>query len=580
VTEAVDPDHLEQIEFPVVRRGVDPDAVRSTLAEAADGLRLLRRRCHELEHRIEALEAQIPDPDQLEHDREAARVAGRAEGAAQGEQERNAARSEAEAIVTEAKEEGRRLVNEAQTVRRRMLEDLGRRRRALRQQIEQLQGGRERLLEAYEVVGHTMREATEELTVALPEARAAAERAGHGVGPGDTVEHLEAEIASARMAGLPIVTAEDEPNGEEPPRGRRRPVAVPLERDVRDMREVEPVVADFEEVRVLAGDSDDEAAEGEVDEPEPGAGESDGDEDAGAAAPAGDEPDADELDEHGPDAGAIDESGPDAGVVDEPEPEPGLRGGEHGATTEADGRDGEDLFARLRRSRQDAPASGDEPEVVPAAAGDGADGEETPAATDAEPRATGEVDADGGADAEADAGRGGPDLDQPDDGAEPFGLVIGSPSEPTAPEDARAGRSTAEHELARRLKRLLSDEQNDVLDRLRRNRRRTLTVEDLLDDFDERVTRFADAVRPVLAEAAATTAGEAALPVDDLAAELAREVAEALVDGLLEPLEEDLPVEDLDGPVRALYRDWKTDRIGALAERYVEAACEPAPPAV
>ena len=58
------------------------------------------------------------------------------------------------------------------------------------------------------------------------------------------------------------------------------------------------------------------------------------------------------------------------------------------------------------------------------------------------------------------------------------------------------------------------------------------------------------------------------------------QVAEALADGLVEPLEEARPVDDMAGPVRALYRNWKTDRIGALAARYVDAACEPTQSAI
>ena len=131
MTEPIDPELLEQVEFSVVRRGVDPVAVRSTLAEAADGLRLLKRRCHELERRLETLEAEIPDPEQLAKEREAARVEGRADGEAAGERQRAEAGAEAEALIAEAKEEGRRLVGEAQMVRRRMLEDLARRRRTL-----------------------------------------------------------------------------------------------------------------------------------------------------------------------------------------------------------------------------------------------------------------------------------------------------------------------------------------------------------------------------------------------------------------------------------------------------------------
>ena len=614
MTEPVDPDRLEAVEFSVVRRGLDPAAVRSTLAEAADGLRLLKRRCHELEHRIETLERQVPDPDDLENERSAARTEGRAAGGAEAEQRLEAAREEAESLLAEAKEEGRRLVGEAQTVRRRMLEDLARRRRALRQQIEQLRGGRERLLEAYEVVGHTVHEATAELSVAMPEARAAAERAGHGVGPEETVEQLEAEIESARLAGLPIVAEEDLPGArEDAPTTRRRPVAVPLERDVRDMPEVEPVVADFEEVRVLTGlgadDSDvvvsppadtagaaneDDAAIAELEsdapgvEPDravdgPGSAEPDAADDGAAIAPA------DTNDVEG--ESAVTEVRPAHAAGDG---EPGADGDVGGAdpdavTVEVDELDGEadgdaekeDLFARLRRSRAEAEvaaaASSDDEPVVPEAVErpEPEDGADDPAA---EVEDASSVDV-------PDEGTAAPDdpFDHPDDAAEPFGLVLGAePDDESTPASASMARTTAEHELARRLKRLLSDEQNDVLDRLRRTRKRSLVVDDLLDGFDERVTRFAEAVQPVLADAASTAtaqSGAAAPSVDDLAAELAREVAEALADGLVEPLEEEVPVDEMGGSVRTLYRRWKTDRIGALAERYVEAAYEPVPSA-
>jgi cell division septum initiation protein DivIVA len=616
VTEPVDPDRLEQVEFSVVRRGVDPAAVRSTLAEAADGLRLLTRRCHELEHRIETLEGQIPDPEHLESERRAARAEGRAAGEAEGRQRREDARTEAEALLADAKEEGRRLVTEAQTVRRRMLEDLARRRRSLRQQVEQLRGGRERLLEAYEVVGHTMREATAELSAALPEARAAAERAGHGVGPEETVDQLEAEIESARLAGLPIVAQQVRPDVPEAvPMGRRRPVAVPLERDVRDMPEVEPVVADFEEVRILPDDADrggtddrsgdeagaepavtevaagpDEGADGQALEPEEPVLEE------GAV----EQPAVDETSTRGTGAEAeenradVDGVAVDEPQVDEPQVdedavvEKGPVGGTVGAeTVSADESDpGDDLFARLRRSRSetaDETATESAPDVPPTPGAE-ALGESPATDTDTDSDGDGATDTDNDTDTDArpvDPDRSHPEeFDHPDDVAEPFGLVLSAESGDGSAGEGSEQRATAEHELARRLKRLLSDEQNDVLDRLRRTRKHTVVVEDLLDGLEERVTRFADAVEPVLADVASTETGPGAQPVDDLAAELAREVAEALADGMVEPLEEELPVDELADPVRVLYRYWKTDRIGALAERYVAAACEPMPPAV
>ncbi|MEL7208814.1 MAG: DivIVA domain-containing protein, partial [Actinomycetota bacterium] len=454
----VDPERLEKAEFSAVRRGVDPTEVRSTLAEAADALRLLQRRCHELEHRIETLEAEIPEEGAADAEREAAREEGRRAGEAEGEQRLAAATSEAEAVVEDAKAEGRRLVQEAHTVRRRMLEDLARRRRALRQQVEQLRGGRERLLEAYEVVGHTMREATEELAAALPEARAAAERAGHRVGPEETVDQLEAEIEAARLAGLPIVDEDEPDEGPEasPParpdtEGRRRPVAVPLERDVRDMPQVEPVVSDFEAVRLLETAPDAEQAAAEPDEPdEP------------------DEPESGPGTADDPKATAPDTAEP-AAVTDEPEPASGEPQQEVDGSTvpeagaEPDEEPEGDLFERLREAQGDDGVAGDdEPEAPP----DADDPGSTVAADDPE----------GSAPAQ---------FDDPADADEPFGLVLGADVADVVEEDE--ARLSSELELGRRLKRILSDEQNDVLDRLRRTRKRSLDVDDLLAGLDDRV---------------------------------------------------------------------------------------------
>ena len=100
---------------------------------------------------------------------------------ADGERARAEAEAAAEQIRASAREQGRRLVGEAQAVRERMLADLARRRRTAREQLERLNGARERLLAAYEVVKRTVDEATTELTVALPEAKAG-QRAGHAAG--------------------------------------------------------------------------------------------------------------------------------------------------------------------------------------------------------------------------------------------------------------------------------------------------------------------------------------------------------------------------------------------------------------
>ena len=101
------------------------------------------------------------------------------------------ARAQAEALVEQAKQQGREMVAEARDLRERMLGDLTRRRRATQLQVEQLRAARERLLAAYDVVRRTADEATAELTAAEPEARLAAEavaRRAQEAGPAGALE--------------------------------------------------------------------------------------------------------------------------------------------------------------------------------------------------------------------------------------------------------------------------------------------------------------------------------------------------------------------------------------------------------
>jgi hypothetical protein len=173
------------------------------------------------------------------------------------------ARGDAPAQLDEARRRGRAMVEEAQTVRRRILEDLVRRRKVLRRQIEQLRVGRERLLEVYEVVGQTVEEATHELNLALPSAQSAAARAGRRADTSEEVTEeelfaMEAEIDAARAAGLPIVGPSTA--------AERAAKQAEAEGEVPPLTEVEPVVAAFEEVRLLgpvAGE-DGEPAEAEA----------------------------------------------------------------------------------------------------------------------------------------------------------------------------------------------------------------------------------------------------------------------------------------------------------------------------
>lgn len=130
---------------------------------------------------------------------------------------RDQALTDAAAAVESGRQQGRDMVAEAQVVRERILTDLARRRKAARAQLEQLRAARERLLEAYAVVRRTLEEATTELTVAVPEARLAAEAAGRRIDDEDdlSVEEIEAELDAGRFAGLPLLDQPTDAEGVE-----------------------------------------------------------------------------------------------------------------------------------------------------------------------------------------------------------------------------------------------------------------------------------------------------------------------------------------------------------------------------
>jgi len=237
-----DPSGLENATFPLVRKGFDPAAVKSRLRAAAETIRslqteldLLRSVSPKVEpgddqleaHRIaEALGAEATRVLESAHqaaqdraeraDREA--VAVRDEAIAAADQTRNAAKVEAdeiieraqrdsESIVEDGRSHGRHMVAEAQTVRERMLGDLSRKRQSGRAQVEQLRAARDRLLESLAVVQQNLDLSIADLVSSVPEARAAAERAGMRIKdePVLTADHMEAELEAARLVGHPLV---------------------------------------------------------------------------------------------------------------------------------------------------------------------------------------------------------------------------------------------------------------------------------------------------------------------------------------------------------------------------------------
>jgi hypothetical protein len=141
-----------------------------------------------------------------------------------------------------------------------------------------------------------------------------------------------------------------------------------------------------------------------------------------------------------------------------------------------------------------------------------------------------------------------------------------------------------ERDLARRLKRALADEQNDVLDRLRRAK--PSGVEDLYPELEAHVAHWVGVAGEPLDEACAAGArwvGGGSVKAAELVDDLAR--------GLVLPLRErvdrafvaaDGNLDDVADRVKALYREWKNQWLPdavphAVATAYAKGVFEAMP---
>jgi DivIVA domain-containing protein len=569
---------------------------------------------------------------------EAERV--RADAAAAGEQ-----------IRATAREQGRRLVGEAHAVRERILGDLSRRRRTAREQLERLNGARERLLAAYEVVRRTVDEATRELSVALPEARVASTAAVQRVRdePDESIDMIEAEMSVARMSGQVDPTAaavsdeeldamlrelaeEEAANAAQAARpsdhgGEAAADAVGAgtsEVDAAAQDDAGPDGTRDEAARPPGAPADAARGEGatspshsmwtrpsqthpvtpepataETTPPEPSTAEvTTPDAPAARATPPADTPGRPQSEaerwgvrlprrSRGPRrkerpaaaAQAPAAAGTDEGAAVEARTDPGGVAPVVGMpAVEGEGETGpyvDELFARIRAERgTDATA--------PPADGPGAD-----AATDVQvavlpdvavgPHADSDARAVAPADAvapvtvptTADVGAPAGDADEVEAESE-----VLDPVERTlrARDEVLAALERA---MGRRLKRVLADEQNEVLDTLRRGG--TIAFEDVLPVDDEHVDRYAMVAGPDLdraAEHGSTAGGGSASPSCDA---LAGALGQALVAPLRERVrrsfdDADGDVEEVGDRLRALYREWKGQRIGAAVRHYTAEA--------
>jgi len=499
----------------------------------------------------EAEEAAIRIRD--EASAEAERLTAQARDAAEAQQAELEARradaaAEVEEILQAAREEGRGMVAEAREVRSRILEDLQRRRDAARAQVERLLEGRDRLLAAYAAVRENLDDITGELADALPvpaepdlpdgfagvvgtdaPTGEVADHSGEDAAPAGDVAHEDADAVAADVTAA------------EPDDTRAPTAAAP---------EPEAEVEDEDE------DEADEADEAPADEsPVEEA-------DAGADAGGGDD------DERGSPA---EEARPIAAMEDEPvEQQAGDEPTtvEHDEPMEADAGEGpagdvDALFARLRAEREQSVAKAQA--VLAAAPAPVAESADEPA--DEQGDHVDDEPGGGGAPGAAPAAEGGTET-------APAGDVDRVPEEFLADEALLARRADALGPLAdglhRALKRRLADEQNELLDLLRRSG--STDPDDLLPDEAEQVQAYARIAEHHLA-AAAGAGLDAGGGADGTAVDVA-ELADALGRNLVEPFRRRVEraagdvddADELDERLRALYREWKVQHVGPAAD--------------
>jgi DivIVA domain-containing protein len=548
-------------------------------------------------------------------------------------------RATAAAAAEADRELAQQLVDEAQAVRERVLRDLGRRRKQARAHLEQLLAAREHLLASYESIRSTIDQATRELDFMLPQAKAGADDARNRAlsEPELTAEQLEAELAAGRDIDLPLVvtppsssrTADDiggadrgvtseadelDDDDDDREGGRkRRNARWRRKRDkagddvpASNLAAVEPE-ADFEEVRVVASELND--ADQESDE---GTGASTDADDQTTSPRGAARSNRAADDEAGPNRGGEDKTPTAETAIVPPAHDGGSaegtgRGGGAGGKGGAGGaanRKGEVQSSSTRRRTE----TGSTPGHHGGTAADRVDVSRPPQPKSPKPRDTRR-----GTDASFEQIR--TDNDPPTSPpggsaaamAAPASTAIVTataeavavadpgpdPDDPVAVVFAQRAEALddVERRVSRKLKRALSDEQSEVLDRLRTVRRRP-SAEAVLGDVAKREQVYATVALSYLGEAAgvgrdfvsmigaaeggakgkAAAAGNGAkagatADVEQFANELAHDVVGHLrprLERAIDDAGDDADELELANRVRACYRDlrgqWLTDQ--------------------
>ncbi|MBV8979918.1 MAG: DivIVA domain-containing protein [Acidimicrobiia bacterium] len=575
---AVVPDEVARHSFPVVFRGYDQDQVRRYLKKVSDELVAARQREAELRQALDEARNTLAHPEideatltaalgeettrillsareaaadmrtkaeervarmVQEADEHGARLrleaenilARRVEEAdevaatirAAAEAEARQVHDRVQAELDAAKARGKDMIAEAQAVRERIIGDLARRRRAAQIQIEQLLAGRDQLLDTYKSVRGTFDEISAQLEHAEDEARVAAEAAHRRVlnAPSD-----DSDLA-AYAAGDDAHASEPEPEQLSAPPPEPDAWALP-----------QPPVAAPVPASLSVTVSTPSPALPPEPQPEPPRSSlvrlEPFDEEEGVRI-----------------IGPVSQPQPDVSPQAEPEPAPVVTPEPEvtpAAAVEPESADEhhesvDDLFARLRAERQVAVVNAEQ-----VLANDEDTGVEPPPADVEESSPVEETSV-------ADADR--LLLERRDECLEPVAS-----------------------DLVRRLKRVLQDEQNEILDRLRQTRGRG-GPDEALPPAPDQAARYRDAAVGPLTEAAQVGASfTGAGPVGDVWAQAwAQAMADELVGGLRDRVSRSFAAvgetpegNDAADALGAAYRQWKTDRIDQVARHHLAVA--------
>jgi cell division septum initiation protein DivIVA len=529
---------------------------------------------------------------------------------------REQARVDADAMLTQAADRVQRasdecdgLISEAEEARAQILEDMERRRRQARAQVERLRVGRDRLLRSYDVVRRTLEETTVDLKSSLKEAKVRGDGAARAVAsePLASRDQLEAELRDAKMIGR-ITISDPAPASSEDSAvvGPLRSTALPRALKARQQRDPDtasstsvlqvseamskgalavqpkaPAIAPALKASAVADASEDPiavmmaAAEAKQ---------------AGIAAPVSvdlKDRNSEDPTDSGADADALDADAPDSelGQIDAEfaeleddnlnvvEPSDEIEEVVAVPLTEAEpDAAAPGLFAALRVQRSDRKSLGRSATKKSGSKKSGLEkpGLEKPGSQAAMTDQVASQQATDLAPTEL--------LAAVDDDHGNLSASVATIPGIEAQRDAVIAHAAMQ--LEKRLKRALADEQNDVLAGIRAAKKK-VALTAIVGDVDTHINRYVLAIH----EVAAVTYGAGAALIDAQAAEghlPAGAVEELLETDVVLPIRQalasldDLGVDAADmhvDPVRAFYRQRKTDHLGLAASRLANLLC-------